>query len=129
MIMTHLEKKIKAIKNKIFQLGPMLPGSLKKQWNVCGKKQCKCKDPKNPKKHGPYYQLSFSIKGKSSTLFVKEKNVPEIKKRIKRFKIFKQLSNELIALYVQLVRKQFQNSTDYGDNHSDSEHLEPKVKS
>ena len=52
--------------------GPMLPGSIKKQWNVCGMPGCRCKDPENPQKHGPYFQLSFTLAGKSTSMFVKD---------------------------------------------------------
>ena len=47
----------------------MHPGSLREQYNVCGKAGCRCKDPKKPQKHGPYYQLSYTWRGKSSTPF------------------------------------------------------------
>ena len=30
---------------------------------------------KGPKKHGPYYQLSYSVKGKSRTRFIQPKDV------------------------------------------------------
>ena len=34
------EIKIKRVQEKLLNLGPMLPGSLSEQWNVCGKKVC-----------------------------------------------------------------------------------------
>ena len=64
--MTPEKKRIVQIKEKLFNLGPVLPGSLSQQWNVCGSAGCQCKDPKHPIKHGPYYQLSYTLKGKSS---------------------------------------------------------------
>ena len=42
----------------------MKPDSINEQYNVCGSPNCKCKDKKNPQKHGPYYYLSFTFKGK-----------------------------------------------------------------
>jgi len=96
--------KIKRIKKRLLELGHMLPGSISTQWNVCGNARCQCKDPKNPKKHGPYYQLSFSVKGKSSSMFIQKDAVVETRKRIKRYKTFKQLSFDLIQAYVDLAR-------------------------
>ena len=62
---TTLEKQIEETKKTLVALGDMRPGSLSKQYNVCGKPGCSCKaDP--PKKHGPYYQVSYTRKGKSS---------------------------------------------------------------
>jgi len=41
-----LEQKIEAIKRELITLGPLQPGSLSKQFNVCGKPGCRCKaDP------------------------------------------------------------------------------------
>lgn len=46
------------------------PGSFSTQYNVCGSPGCRCKtDP--PKKHSPYYQISYTRKGKSSSRFVR----------------------------------------------------------
>lgn len=98
------EKRIEQITKKIIALGPMLPGSISEQWNVCGTEGCACKSPENPVKHGPYYQLSFSIKGRSSTMFIKQNDVAEARRRIKRYKQFKELSFELVQAYVDLAR-------------------------
>ena len=71
--MNAQKRKMVSLRNKIQELlasGPMLPGSISKQWNVCGNPNCRCKDKDNPKKHGPYYQLSFTIGGKSSSMFL-----------------------------------------------------------
>lgn len=103
--MTPEERKIQKIKTQIIKLGPMLPGSMKQQFNVCGKTGCKCKDPENPIKHGPYYQLSFTVGGRSSTLFVKNEDVPEVRKRIRRYKRFRQLTTALTKAYVDFTRK------------------------
>src|SRR3990172_12820126 len=62
--MTKEEEKIQRMKNELLGLGPMLPGSISEQWNVCGTPGCQCKDPKRPVRHGPYFQLSFSVKGR-----------------------------------------------------------------
>lgn len=98
------KNKVAHIKKKITQLPPLLPGSLRKQWNVCSTAGCKCKDKKKPRRHGPYYQLSFSIGGKSSSMFVKEGDVAEVRKRIRRYRQFKQLCQQLVQASVDHVR-------------------------
>ena len=102
--MTQEERNIERLKHQILSLGPMLPGSIRQQFNVCGKPGCKCKDPLHPVRHGPYYQLSFSIAGKSSSFFIKKKDLPEARRRVKRFKQFRQLTLELTQAYVDLAR-------------------------
>ncbi len=99
------EKEVIRIKREILNLGIMHPGSISKQYNVCGKKECKCKDKKNPQKHGPYYQLSYSIKGKSSSVFIKKENLPEAKRRIENYQKFKELNIELTKATVVLSKK------------------------
>ncbi len=105
VIMTKEQRKIEQIKQKLLKLGPMLPGSISEQWNVCGTPGCKCKSRKQPIKHGPYYQLSFSLKGKSSTFFIKKQDLAEVQKRIQQYKKFKELNMELTRAYVALTRK------------------------
>ena len=53
--MTREEQTLQRIQRQLAALGPVLPGSLSEQWNVCGTPGCRCKAPSNPKKHGPYY--------------------------------------------------------------------------
>jgi hypothetical protein len=98
------EQKIQHIKNKINRIGPLLPGSLSEQWNVCGTPGCACKSANNPIKHGPYYQLSFSVKGRSSTMFIKKRDVKEVRRRIEQYQAFKKLLFELVQAYVDLVK-------------------------
>jgi hypothetical protein len=100
------EEKIRQVKKQLLELGPMLPGSLSEQWNVCGTPACKCKDPINPVRHGPYYQLSFSVKGRSSTLFVRRNEISEARRRVRRYQRFKELTMALTQAYVDLVRRQ-----------------------
>jgi hypothetical protein len=101
----NAEEQACRIKDKLITLGPMLPGSISEQWNVCGTPGCACKAEKNPVKHGPYYQLSFSVKGRSSTMFIKAEDVAEARRRIARYKRFKELSFELVQAYVDLARQ------------------------
>lgn len=104
--MDNHSRKIERIKKKILNLGPFLPGSLSKQLNVCGTPGCKCRRKKNPQKHGPYYQLSFSVKGKSSTLFIKKEDLPEVRKRQRRFKKMKELVTELTQANIDFARQE-----------------------
>ena len=103
--MTKAGKKIEQLKRKLAGLGPMLPGSISEQWNVCGTQGCRCKDPNKPVKHGPYYQLSFTIGGKSSTMFLKKEDMPKVHQRLKCYQQFKALSTELVQAHIVLARE------------------------
>ena len=99
-----LKKKIELLKQKLLNLGPVLPGSISEQWNVCGTPGCKCKDPKKSQKHGPYYQLSFSVGGRSSSMFIKKQDISEARKRVQSYQEFKKLTMELVQAHVDLIR-------------------------
>ena len=97
------EEMTKKLKNQLIELlneGPMIPGSIKKQWNVCGMPGCRCKNPENPQKHGPYFQLSFTLAGKSTSMFVREAEFSEISEQTERYREFKSLSIQLVQSYV-----------------------------
>ena len=103
--MTIAERKVGMIRKRLLELGPILPGSISEQWNVCGTPGCRCKNPQKPVKHGPYYQLSFTIGGKSSTMFIKKDDVPEARRRIQRYQRFKSLTTELVQAHIALTRE------------------------
>jgi len=101
-----IKKSVEQLKQELLMLGPVLPGSISEQWNVCGTPGCKCKDAANPKKHGPYYQLSFSVGGRSSSMFIKKEDIADVRKRVKRYQEFKKLTMELVQAYVDLIRSE-----------------------
>jgi hypothetical protein len=97
----QLERQIEKVKRDLAALGDLRPGSLSTQYNVCGTPGCRCKaDP--PKKHGPYYQVSFSRKGKSSSKFVKKEDLPAIRKQLKNYERMKELMDRWIDLATEL---------------------------
>ena len=97
-----LEKQIEKIKDSLYRLGDMHTGRLSTQYNVCGSKACRCKDPENPKKHRPYDQLSYVHRGKSTSRFIKKEQLPEIKKQVANYQKFIELTTEWKALAADL---------------------------
>ena len=97
----QLERQIEKVKQDLAALGDLRPGSLSTQYNVCGSPGCRCKaDP--PQKHGPYYQVSFSRKGKSSSKFVKKEDLPTIRRQLKNYERMKELVDRWIDLATEL---------------------------
>src|SRR3972149_7611077 len=76
-----LKNKIQKIKQQIAALGDLRPGALSQQYNICGNPSCRCKATP-PVKHGPYYQISFTWKGKSTTQFVRDDDAPEAQNQL-----------------------------------------------
>lgn len=102
-----IEGQIQKIKKELMELGELRPGSLSQQYNVCGKASCRCKDPKNPRRHGPYYQVSYGRKGKSSSTFVRPEDVAAVKKQLTNYKKLMHLVN----LWIDLGLEQSQITT------------------
>jgi hypothetical protein len=101
---TTLEKRIDDIKKQLLRLGDMHPGSLTKQLNICGNPKCKCKDPENPQKHGPYYNLSFVLNGRSTSRFIRNEHVPEIRRQLANYKKFRSLVEEWKTAAAELAK-------------------------
>jgi hypothetical protein len=97
----EIERQIEKVKGEISALGELRPGSLSTQYNVCGSPGCRCKATP-PKKHGPYYQVSFSRKGKSSSKFVRKEDLPAIRKQLKNYEKLKALMDRWIDLATEL---------------------------
>ena len=97
----QLQEGVKRVKRQLAKLGDLRPGSLSKQYNVCGKPDCRCKDTP-PKKHGPYYQLSFTWKGRSKTQFVRRGDVTAVRKQLRNYRRLRELVDKWIALELEL---------------------------
>ncbi|MHB1743465.1 MAG: DUF6788 family protein [Acidobacteriaceae bacterium] len=97
----QIERQIEKVKRDLAALGDLRPGSLSTQYNVCGSPGCRCKATP-PEKHGPYYQISFSRKGKSSTKFVRKEDLPAIRKQLKNYENMKMLVDRWIDLATEL---------------------------
>ena len=110
-----LEAKIQKIKAEIMALGLELqPGLLTQQYNVCGSPGCRCKaDP--PQKHGPYYQLSFTRKGKSRTQFVRRHDVSLVQEQVRNYQRLKKLTDRWVALGMALSRLRLREQHEAGN--------------
>ena len=93
------------IRLELQQAGEMRPGSLNKQMTVCGRPGCRCQDPEKPKRHGPYYQLSYVHQGKSTTQFIQKELVPMVTRQLKNYKKFKSLTSEWIELALAIAKE------------------------
>ena len=98
----QLEQRIERIKRELTEIAPMRPGSLSRQYAACQKPGCACVDPLKPKKHGPFYQLSYSHQGKSTTRFVRPGYVTKIRRELAAYKRFRQLTQKWVALALAL---------------------------
>ena len=104
MSQKEIERRIERIKAELAALGLMHPGSISEQYNVCGTPGCRCKDPKKPQKHGPYYQLSYTWRGRSSSCFVRPGRMAGMREKVANYRRFRELTNRWVDLAVELER-------------------------
>ncbi|MGK5088534.1 DUF6788 family protein [Bdellovibrionota bacterium FG-2] len=100
----QLETQIRKVKTELMKIRDMRPGSLSEQYSACQKQGCKCVDPVTPQKHGPFYQLSYTHRGKSTTQFVRPQFVTKVRDQLANYKRFKSLTEEWVALALALAR-------------------------
>ena len=100
----ELEVQIDKIKQELASLGSLRPGSMTEQYNTCGTPGCRCKtDPSQ--KHGPYYQISFTRKGRSSTKFVRAPDAPAIRQELTNYERLKFLVDTWVDMATELSNR------------------------
>jgi hypothetical protein len=93
-----------AVKKELAGLGEIRPGALVEQWNTCGSKQCACKDPEAPRKHGPYWLLAYRFQGKSTSEFVREEDLETVRRQIAEYRRARELKDEWIRISIALAK-------------------------
>lgn len=95
------EREIAQIKRDLQALGPIHPGSVSRQYQVCGKPGCKCMDADNPAKHGPYHKLAYVHRGRPVCRFVRPECVEGLNARLAAYKKFRSLTDRWVELSIQ----------------------------
>jgi hypothetical protein len=103
----RLKQEIESIKQQLLELGPIHPGSISSQYHACGNPSCRCHDPVNPKKHGPYNKLTYSHRGKSTCRFVRAECLEELEQCLDNYKTFRKLIAKWVELSIQAGTIQF----------------------
>jgi hypothetical protein len=99
----QIERRIGQIKTEISKLGPLRPGTLSKQYNVCGRPDCCCKgDP--PRKHGPYYKITYSWHRRYTSEFVREVDIARVRGQLDSYQRLRVLVDEWLALGLERAR-------------------------
>jgi len=89
---------------QISELGDFQPGSITNATRRCGKQSCHCAKPNHPG-HGPHFQLTQKINGKTAT-----QNLPSLaavrkaEREIAQYRQFRALANELVEINRKICR-------------------------
>ena len=90
--LAQIERRIEKIKSLLNGIGEMRPGSLTQQF----------KD--REAQTGPYYQLSYTWRGKSSSRFLRAEQVETMREKVANYKRLRELVQEWVELAVALER-------------------------
>jgi hypothetical protein len=104
-----IQQKLQTLKAQLVGLGPLRPGSLSRQYHVCRKPGCRCQDPHQPRRHGPYYHLDYVHHGIKTTRFIRAEQLPEVRRELVNFKKLRRLVDRWITLSLkraQILRRQ-----------------------
>jgi len=101
----QIERQIAQIKEALANLGPLHPGSLSRQYNVCGKAGCACKKGSNPRRHGPYYEVSYVYGGRFTSRFVPRQEVKAARVELANYKRLRKLIDEWVGLSIRLAKE------------------------
>jgi hypothetical protein len=86
----RLEEAIQKLKQQIFEIGAMRPGSLSQQTR------------KSKEQYGSYWHLSYTHDGKGHTHYVRSAFVKQLKLETANFARYKKLTDRLIGLSIEL---------------------------
>ncbi len=92
MTLNKMEDEMNRVKQQIFELGNMRPGSLTRQMR------------KAKEKYGAYWQLSYTYRGKGKTEYIRDAFVGQVKTETANFKRYRKLTDRLIELSIKLSR-------------------------
>lgn len=71
----RLHRRHRQLARELAAIGPVLKGSVVERFTPCGNPNCRCNaDP--PQLHGPYWQWSTAVNGKTVTRRVDPEDVP-----------------------------------------------------
>jgi hypothetical protein len=91
------QAKLKAWKREIVRLGFVRPGSLVRRFMPCGKAGCRCMTAP-PQLHGPYYEWSYKIAGKTRTRRLTKRQAKLCQGWVRNHKTLKRLVRQMEQL-------------------------------
>ena len=87
-----IEKRIRQLKGRLTEVGNLRPGTLSVQYRKPAEKKL------------PFNQISYTLKGKSRSEYVRADNLATVRREIDAYKLFKSLLDQLMELSIQASR-------------------------
>ncbi len=97
----NLEEEKRKTLEKIRSLDDVIRGSIYELKTKCGKPNCYC--AKTQRRHTSL-MLSFSYKGKTKLIPIKEEQIPAIKSKLSDYRQLKAAIDELVRINAEMLR-------------------------
>jgi len=98
-----LHTKSEKLKKRLAELGPLHPGSISEQYNVCaaGLPMQRSQEAAPAR---AVLSAELTWRGKSSTRFVRPEGLPEMRQKVANYKRLRELVNEWVELAIELEK-------------------------
>ncbi len=91
------EARLQALQREILTLGFVRPGSLVRRYMPCGNPACRCM-ARPPRLHGPYYQWTYKVAGKTKTVRLSAKQARLCREWLRNHQQLKRLVRQMEQL-------------------------------
>lgn len=97
------------LRRQLAAIGDLRPGSLSRNYRRCGKPNCRCAAPDHPG-HGPYWVLTWSVKGKTRSRRIPPSQVQATRDQIAECQRLRRLVADLIRVSDELCQSRLQSA-------------------
>ena len=97
-------ERYEALKREVAELPPIRRGSLVRRFMPCGKPGCRCQ-ASPPQLHGPYYQWTRKVQGKTVTVRVDQAQAKLLRKWIANGRRLDKLVRQMETVSLRLTEK------------------------
>ena len=103
---TRDENRFLALKASLAELGPFRRGTVLRRFVRCANPRCRCRaDP--PKLHGPYYEWSRKVKGKTVTVRLSQEQARLLKQWIDNSRQLDKIIAEMLRVSHKITEPLF----------------------
>jgi len=86
-----------ALKQKLFELGILIPGTIHALYARCGSPTCPCATD-DKKRHGTYYRWHYRINGRVAAQGIDETDIPQFQQWIQNREKIYQIVDEMLKI-------------------------------
>ena len=104
-------ERYEALKREVADLPPIRRGSLVRRFMPCGKPGCRCQ-ANPPQLHGPYYQWTRKVLGKTATVRVNQAQAKLLREWIANGRRLDRLVRQVEKVSLRLTERLLRNARD-----------------